>query len=79
MRATYADGSNAGPTSWTPYQRFNTAFAPDYARKTVRPTPAFLNALKDNARVRRTFRFWSGTTVTYHVTTSGSTVTGTIS
>jgi hypothetical protein len=79
MQATYADGSNAGPTSWTPYQQFNTAFAPDYAKKTIRLTPAFLNALKDNTRVKLSFHFWSGATVTYHVTKSGSTVTGTTS
>ncbi|MFD8126036.1 cellulase family glycosylhydrolase [Streptomyces mirabilis] len=79
MQATYADGGNAGPTSWTPYQQFNTAFAPDYAKKTIRLTPAFLSALKDNTRVKLTFHFWSGATVTYHVTKSGSTVTGTTS
>ncbi|MEU1036394.1 cellulase family glycosylhydrolase [Streptomyces mirabilis] len=79
MQATYADGGNAGPTSWTPYQQFNTAFAPDYAKKTIRLTPAFLNALKDNTRVKLSFHFWSGATVTYHVTKSGSTVTGTTS
>jgi hypothetical protein len=26
-RLQYADGGNAGPTGWTPYQQFNTAFA----------------------------------------------------
>jgi len=51
MQATYADGSNAGPTNWTSYQGFNTAFAPYYAKKTVRLTPAFLDAVKNNARV----------------------------
>ncbi|MFF4253792.1 cellulase family glycosylhydrolase [Streptomyces sp. NPDC001663] len=79
MQATYADGGNAGPTSWTAYQEFNTAFAPNYANKTIRLTPAFLNALTDNTRVKLTFHFWSGATVTYHVTKSGSTVTGTAS
>ncbi|MFE1883203.1 cellulase family glycosylhydrolase [Streptomyces diastatochromogenes] len=79
MKAEYADGGNAGPTSWTPYQQFNTAFAPDYAKKAIRLTPAFLDTVKDNARVKLTFLFWSGATVTYHVTKSGSTVTGTAS
>lgn len=79
MKAEYADGGNAGPTSWTPYQQFNTAFAPDYAKKAIRLTPAFLDAVKDNARVKLTFHFWSGATVTYYVTKSGSTVTGTTS
>ncbi|CCK24845.1 Endoglucanase B [Streptomyces davaonensis JCM 4913] len=79
MKAEYADGGNAGPTDWTPYQQFNTSFAPDYAKKEIRLTPAFLDAVKDNARVKLTFHFWSGATATYHVTTSGSTVTGTTS
>ncbi|WP_369167384.1 X2-like carbohydrate binding domain-containing protein [Streptomyces sp. R28] len=79
MKAEYADGGNAGPTNWTPYQQFNTAFAPDYANKAIRLTPAFLNAVRDNTRVNLTFHFWSGATVTYHVTKSGSTVTGTTS
>ncbi|WP_406335957.1 cellulase family glycosylhydrolase [Streptomyces sp. NBC_00203] len=79
MQATYADGGNAGPTSWTPYQQFNTAFAPDYAKKSIRLTPAFLNAVKDNTPVKLTFHFWSGATTTYHITKSGGTVTGTTS
>ncbi|MFE5812914.1 cellulase family glycosylhydrolase [Streptomyces sp. NPDC056479] len=79
MKAEYADGGNAGPTSWTPYQQFNTAFAPDYGKKEIRLTPAFLDAVRDNARVKLTFHFWSGATVTYHVAKSGSTVTGTTS
>lgn len=77
MEASYADGGNAGPLDWTPYQQFNTTFAPDYAKETISLTPAFLNALKDNARVKMTFHFWSGATVTYSVTKSGGTVTGT--
>ncbi|WP_327426895.1 hypothetical protein [Streptomyces sp. NBC_01236] len=79
MQATYADGSNAGPTSWTPYQQFNTTFAPDYAKKTIRLTPDFLNTVKDNTPVKLTFHFWSGATTTYHITKSGGTVTGTTS
>ncbi|MFJ3305212.1 hypothetical protein ACIPSA_19230 [Streptomyces sp. NPDC086549] len=60
-------------------QQFNTAFAPDYAKKAIRLTAAFLDAVKDNARVKLTFHFWSGATATYYVTKSGSTVTGTTS
>ncbi|MCX5206299.1 cellulase family glycosylhydrolase [Streptomyces sp. NBC_00237] len=77
MESTYADGTNAGPTTWTPYQQFNTAFAPDYAKKTISLTPAYLKTLKDNARVKLTFHFWSGARATYQITTSGTTVTGT--
>ncbi|WP_328507718.1 cellulase family glycosylhydrolase [Streptomyces sp. NBC_00391] len=79
MEATYTDGGNAGPTSWTPYQQFNTAFAPDKAENTISLTPAFLDAVKGDTRVKLTFHFWSGATTTYYVTKSGSTVTGTTS
>ncbi|MET7517716.1 cellulase family glycosylhydrolase [Streptomyces sp. NPDC005480] len=79
MEATYADGSNAGQTSWTPYQEFNQAFSPDYPGGTTILTPAFLAALRDNAPVKLTFHYYSGATVTYHVTKSGGSVTGTTS
>ncbi|MGW3566900.1 cellulase family glycosylhydrolase [Streptomyces sp. NPDC000941] len=79
MHATYADGSNAGQTSWTPYQEFNKAFSPDYPGGKIILTPEFLNALRDAEPVTLTFHFYSGATVTYHVTKSGSSVTGTTS
>ncbi|WP_329579625.1 cellulase family glycosylhydrolase [Streptomyces sp. NBC_01361] len=77
MEAEYADGTNAGPADWTSYQQFGTAFAPDYDGGTLRLTPDFLNSLKDGVPVTLTFHFWSGATVTYQVTRSGDTVTGT--
>ncbi|WP_328875612.1 cellulase family glycosylhydrolase [Streptomyces sp. NBC_00287] len=79
MHATYADGSNAGQTSWTPYQEFNKAFSPDYPNSTIILTPEFLNTLRDGEPATLVFHFYSGTTVTYHVTRSGSSVTGTVS
>ncbi|MDH6589391.1 endoglucanase [Streptomyces sp. SAI-133] len=79
MEARYADGSNAGPTTWTPYQEFNQAFSPDYPGGTIILTPAFLNALRDGEAVTLTFHFYSGATVTYHVTKSQGSVTGTAS
>ncbi|ADI13081.1 glycoside hydrolase family 5 [Streptomyces bingchenggensis BCW-1] len=79
MHATYADGSNAGQTSWTPYQEFNKAFSPDYSGGKIILTPEFLNALRDTEPVTLTFHFYSGATVTYHVTKSGPSVTGTAS
>ncbi|MGW9036812.1 cellulase family glycosylhydrolase [Streptomyces sp. NPDC055721] len=78
MHATYADGSNAGETSWTPYQEFNRAFSPDYPNGAIILTPAFLNALRDGDTATLVFHFYSGSTVTYHVTKSGSSVTGTV-
>ncbi|GAA1770260.1 cellulase family glycosylhydrolase [Luedemannella helvata] len=77
MEARYADGSNAGTANWTPYQEFSGAFMPDYPANTITLKSDFLNTLTDGARVTLTFHFWSGTLVTYHVTRSGSTVTGT--
>ncbi|HZU55183.1 MAG TPA: cellulase family glycosylhydrolase [Actinocrinis sp.] len=77
MEAKYDDGSNAGPASWTSYQQFTTAFAPDYPNNAIALTPAFFNSLTDGARVTLTFHFWSGALVTYHVTKTGTAVTGT--
>ncbi|MGW3123906.1 cellulase family glycosylhydrolase [Streptomyces sp. NPDC001107] len=79
MEAKYADGSNAGQASWTPYQEFNAAFSPDYPGGTIILTPDFLNALHDGQPVTLTFHFYSGATVTYHVTKSQGSVTGTTS
>ncbi|MEU1011680.1 cellulase family glycosylhydrolase [Streptomyces sp. NPDC005890] len=79
MEAKYADGSNAGQADWTPYQEFNRAFSPDYPNGKIILTSDFLGALRDSAQVTLTFHFWSGATVTYHVTKSGSSVTGTTS
>nr|WP_229688687.1 cellulase family glycosylhydrolase [Micromonospora yangpuensis] len=77
MEARYADGSNAGPHNWTSYKEFDVAFSPDYAANTIELTPEFFAEVNDGARVTLTFHFWSGATVTYHVTRSGDTVTGT--
>ncbi|MFE9425598.1 cellulase family glycosylhydrolase [Kitasatospora sp. NPDC006697] len=79
MKAVYADGTNAGSASWTAYQAFNSAFAPDYANNALILKPDFLNALKDGIPATLTFQFWTGATVSYQVTKSGTTVTGTAS
>ncbi|MGW0390456.1 cellulase family glycosylhydrolase [Streptomyces sp. NPDC003042] len=79
MHATYADGTNAGQTDWTPFQEFNRAFSPDYPNGTIILTPQFLNALRDGEPATLIFHFYSGTTVTYHVTKAGNSVTGTVS
>lgn len=79
MEAKYADGSGAGPASWTTYQAFTSSFAPDYSNGAITLTPAFLGAINDGARVTLTFHFWSGDTTTYYVTKSGTTVTGSTS
>ncbi|MBQ1074947.1 cellulase family glycosylhydrolase [Micromonospora sp. C31] len=76
MAARYADGRNAGPHDWTPFKEYDVAFAPDYPGNRITLTDTFFAAVDDGARVTLTFHFWSGTTVTYHVTKSGGSVTG---
>jgi endoglucanase len=76
MEAKYADGSNAGPHNWTSFKEFDVAFAPNYTANTITLTSAFFAEVNDGARVTLTFHFWSGTTLTYYVTKSGSNVTG---
>ncbi|MEU0337545.1 cellulase family glycosylhydrolase [Streptomyces bobili] len=79
VHATYADGTNAGPTDWTPFQEFNKAFSPDYPNGTIILTPEFLETLRDGEPATLVFHFYSGGTVTYHVTKSGGSITGTTS
>ncbi|SFR05380.1 Aryl-phospho-beta-D-glucosidase BglC, GH1 family [Lentzea waywayandensis] len=78
MEARYADGSNAGPHNWTSFKEFDRAFAPNYTTGATTLTPEFFAEVNDNARVTLTFHYWSGATVTYHVTRSGSAVTGSL-
>ncbi|SDG58732.1 Aryl-phospho-beta-D-glucosidase BglC, GH1 family [Lentzea fradiae] len=77
MEARYADGTNAGPHDWTSFKEFDRAFAPDYTSGVTTLTPEFFAEVRDNAQVTLTFHYWSGATVTYRVTRSGSSVSGT--
>ncbi|WP_079085292.1 hypothetical protein [Streptomyces dysideae] len=77
MEGKYDDGSsNAGPSAWTSYQQWDTAFSA-YTDDSIKLTSEFVNSLKDGSRVTLTFHFRSGATATYHVTRAGSTVNGT--
>ncbi|WP_239082582.1 cellulase family glycosylhydrolase [Actinoplanes teichomyceticus] len=76
MTATYADGSYAGPQNWTAYKEYDRTFAPDYTAGVIRLTSDFFAEVTDAAPVTLTFIFWSGASVTYHVTRTGTTVTG---
>ncbi len=79
MEAVYSDGSgNAGPQNWTSYKEFARAFEPDYDAGTISLTSDFFAEVNDGQEVTLTFHFWSGETLTYHVTKSGSSVTGTV-
>jgi endoglucanase len=75
MEARYADGSPAGPANWTTYKEFWTHFQPDLSAGTILLKPEFFAEVNDGA-VTLTFHFWSGTQITYRLTRSGSTVTG---
>ncbi|MGP4109503.1 cellulase family glycosylhydrolase [Streptomyces sp. 4N509B] len=77
MEAVYADGGNAGPHDWTSYKEFDVAFAPDYTAGETTLTSTFFGEVRDGATVNLTFHYWSGETVSYTVTRSGTSVTGT--
>jgi hypothetical protein len=79
MEAVYADGSFAGPEDWTSYKQFGYTFSPDYDAGRITLTTEFFNAVRNNSTVNLTFHFWSGETVTYTLTRSGTTITGTAS
>jgi endoglucanase len=78
MESHYADGSNAGTASWTPYQAFRDTWYPDTTANVINLTSDYFNALNDGAPVTLTFHYWSGASVTYHLTKSGTNVTGTV-
>jgi endoglucanase len=77
MEAVYVDGAIAGPQNWTSFKEFGRTFSPDYGSNTLALTPDFFAEVDDNREVTLTFHFWSGETVTYSVTKSGGSVTGT--
>ena len=79
MEAKYADGSGAGPNNWTVYKEFETTFSPDYSGNTIALKTAFFDGVNDSAKVTLVFHFRSGALITYYVTKSGTTVTGTTS
>ncbi|HZN73445.1 MAG TPA: hypothetical protein VFC00_17385, partial [Micromonosporaceae bacterium] len=54
----------------------DVTFAPSYGSNNIALTSTFFNEVNNGARVTLTFHFWSGTRVTYFVTKSGSSVTG---
>jgi len=79
MEAVYLSGGNAGPQNWTPYKEFDYTFLPNYTSNTITMKPEFFAEVNDGSKVKLTFHFWSGTNVTYYITKSGSSVSGTLS
>ncbi|MGP3971095.1 cellulase family glycosylhydrolase [Streptomyces sp. 6N223] len=76
MEAVYADGTNAGPQDWTPYKEYAYTFSPDYEAGQITLKQEFFAETRANSTINLTFHFWSGETVAYTLTRSGSTVTG---
>jgi aryl-phospho-beta-D-glucosidase BglC (GH1 family) len=77
MQAVYDDGTNAGPQNWTSYKEFGYTFVPDYAANQITLKQTFFADTRDNSTINLTFHFWSGETVTYTLTRSGTAITGT--
>jgi endoglucanase len=75
MEARNADGTPAGPANWTTFKEFWQHFQPDSNANTIILKPEFFAEVNDG-RVTLTFHFWSGTQITYVITKSGSSVTG---
>ncbi|AVT37822.1 cellulase family glycosylhydrolase [Plantactinospora sp. BB1] len=78
MEARYADGTPAGPANWTSFKEFWQHFQPDYDADTIILKPEFF-AEVDDGTVTLTFHFWSGTRITYRLTRSGDSLTGSTS
>jgi hypothetical protein len=76
MEAKYADGTNAGPHTWTSYKELWATYRPDYEAGTISLTPDFFNEVRDGETVTLTFHFWGGGTIDYTITKTGTTVTG---
>jgi aryl-phospho-beta-D-glucosidase BglC (GH1 family) len=77
MEAKYADGTNAGPHTWTAFKEYWSTYRPDYDAGTISLTPDFFNEIRDDEPVTLTFHFWGGGTIDYTITKTGTTVTGT--
>jgi hypothetical protein len=75
MESVYAGGGNAGPASWTSYQQFGYAFAPDYDNSTLM-LPAIFFSGTNGGPINLTLHFWSGQIVKYQLVVSGTSVTG---
>ena len=79
MEAKYADGTNAGPPTGPPTRSSGPPSSPTTPRAASCSKPEFFAEVNDTRAVTtRRSHFWSGTQLTYRVTKSGSTVTGSV-
>ncbi|WP_433432775.1 cellulase family glycosylhydrolase [Nonomuraea sp. CA-141351] len=79
MEAKYGDGTNAAPHDWTSYKEYGRSYSPAYADNSIRLLRELVSQMRENTSLTLTFHFWSGAKITYQVTRSGDTVTGTAS
>ncbi|WP_198667257.1 cellulase family glycosylhydrolase [Glycomyces dulcitolivorans] len=77
MEAFYADGTFAGPHDWTSFKEYWDAFRPDHEDGEIELPARFFENVRDGDPVTLTFHFWSGKTLEYTVTRTGTAVTGT--
>ena len=66
MEARRADGSPAGPASWTPFKE-RGVFAPNYTDNTITLTQRFFDE-EPAGTIDLKFHFWSGRIATYQLT-----------
>lgn len=78
MEAVYATGGNAGPQDWTSFKEFEYTFSPSYSTGEIKLKPTFFKEVRDGEVILK-FHFWSGEVITYNLTKSGSSVTGSAS
>lgn len=70
------DTASATPGGRSAVKEYEWTYSPDYPANLIRLKPQFFAEVADDKPVTLTFHFPSGTKVTYHVTKSGSSVTG---
>lgn len=66
MEARRADGSPAGPASWTPFKEWGV-YLPDYTNNTITIDDRFFTA-EPAGTIDLKFHFWSGRVATYQLT-----------
>ncbi|HLP08172.1 MAG TPA: cellulase family glycosylhydrolase [Opitutaceae bacterium] len=66
MESKYDDGSIAGPTNWTAFQMWASAYSPNYGGNAIKLDKDFFKGAPGGV-VNFAFYFWSGKVVTYQM------------
>jgi endoglucanase len=77
MESVYTDDGTPTGGDWTPFKEYWSTFQPDYGAGTIILKTDYLNGIEDGRSATLTFHFWGGGEISYEVTRSGSTLTGT--